>query len=81
MSGSIRWTSPLESLSTFPCSSVIASAILSTLAFTSSRNANRILVRALTEVYASDDGERKFVDDFVAAWSKVMALDRFDLRG
>jgi catalase-peroxidase len=37
-------------------------------------------LRALAEVYASDDAQRKFVDDFVAAWDKVMNLDRFDLR-
>jgi catalase-peroxidase len=36
-------------------------------------------LRALAEVYASADAQRKFVDDFVAAWSKVMDLDRFDL--
>ena len=36
-------------------------------------------LRALAEVYASDDGERQLVEDFVAAWSKVMNLDRFDL--
>ena len=36
-------------------------------------------LRALAEVYASADAEKKFVDDFVAAWSKVMNLDRFDL--
>ncbi len=36
-------------------------------------------LRALAEVYACDDNQRKFVDDFVAAWSKVMNLDRFDL--
>ncbi len=36
-------------------------------------------LRALCEVYAADDAERKFVDDFVAAWVKVMRLDRFDL--
>ena len=36
-------------------------------------------LRALAEVYASADGEGKFVADFVAAWSKVMNLDRFDL--
>jgi catalase-peroxidase len=34
---------------------------------------------ALAEVYASDDGKDKFVNDFVAAWNKVMNLDRFDL--
>jgi len=36
-------------------------------------------LRALAEVYASDDAKGKFVKDFVAAWSKVMDLDRFDL--
>jgi catalase-peroxidase len=36
-------------------------------------------LRALAEVYASDDGGEKFVRDFVAAWDKVMNLDRFDL--
>ncbi|TBU91962.1 catalase/peroxidase HPI [Phytopseudomonas dryadis] len=36
-------------------------------------------LRALAEVYASSDAEEKFVKDFVAAWSKVMDLDRFDL--
>jgi catalase-peroxidase len=36
-------------------------------------------LRALAEVYASDDAKEKFVDDFVAAWVKVMNLDRFDL--
>jgi catalase-peroxidase len=37
-------------------------------------------LRALSEVYASDDAREKFVHDFVAAWTKVMELDRFDLR-
>lgn len=36
-------------------------------------------LRALAEVYASNDGKDKFVRDFIAAWSKVMNLDRFDL--
>ena len=36
-------------------------------------------LRALAEVYASDDAREKFVHDFVAAWAKVMHLDRFDL--
>jgi catalase-peroxidase len=35
-------------------------------------------LRALAEVYASDDAKEKFVHDFVAAWDKVMNLDRFD---
>jgi catalase-peroxidase len=37
-------------------------------------------LRALAEVYASDDAKEKFVRDFVAAWHKVMDLDRFDVR-
>jgi catalase-peroxidase len=37
-------------------------------------------LRALAEVYASDDAQEKFVHDFVAAWNKVMNLDRFDLK-
>ncbi len=35
-------------------------------------------LRALAEVYASEDAKEKFVRDFVAAWDKVMNLDRFD---
>jgi catalase-peroxidase len=37
-------------------------------------------LRAVAEVYAQDDAQDKFVRDFVAAWDKVMNLDRFDLR-
>jgi catalase-peroxidase len=37
-------------------------------------------LRALAEVYASDDAQAKFVQDFVAAWTRVMNLDRYDLR-
>ena len=37
-------------------------------------------LRAVAEVYASSDAKEKFVKDFVAAWHKVMNLDRFDLR-
>ena len=36
-------------------------------------------LRALAEVYGSEDAQKKFVNDFVAAWNKVMNLDRFDL--
>ncbi len=36
-------------------------------------------LRALAEVYASDDAKEKFARDFVAAWDKVMNLDRFDV--
>ena len=37
-------------------------------------------LRALSEVYAANDGEGEFVRDFITAWNKVMELDRFDLR-
>jgi catalase-peroxidase len=36
-------------------------------------------LRAVAEAYAATDGEEKFISDFVAAWTKVMSLDRFDL--
>ncbi|MXX22821.1 MAG: catalase-peroxidase, partial [Rhodospirillales bacterium] len=36
-------------------------------------------LRAIAEVYGSEDSEQRFVNDFVAAWNKVMNLDRFDL--
>ena len=37
-------------------------------------------LRALSEVYAANDGEAEFVRDFIKAWNKIMELDRFDLR-
>ena len=54
-----------------------------TVKFTATRadlvfGSNAVL-RALAEVYASRDGKEKFVRDFIAAWNKVMELDRFDL--
>ena len=36
-------------------------------------------LRAITEVYAQQDADEKFVEDFIAAWTKVMGLDRFDI--
>lgn len=37
------------------------------------------ILRSYAEVYAQDDNKRKFVDDFISAWHKVMDADRFDL--
>ena len=37
-------------------------------------------LRAFAEVYACDDAQEKFVNDFIAAWNKVMMADRFDLK-
>ncbi len=52
--------------------------------WTGSRNdlvfASNSELRALAEVYASDDAKEKLVQDFVAAWTKVMVADRWDLR-
>jgi len=51
--------------------------------FTGTRNdlifGSNSVLRAYAEVYASADGQQKFVRDFVAAWTKVMNLDRYDL--
>ncbi len=53
------------------------------LTYTATRNdlifGSHSVLRALAEVYASDDAQEKFVHDFAAAWTKVMNLDRFDL--
>jgi catalase-peroxidase len=42
--------------------------------------ASNSVLRAVAEVYASDDADRKFILDFIAAWTKVMNADRFDLK-
>jgi catalase-peroxidase len=39
------------------------------------------ILRSYAEVYAQDDNREKFVRDFVAAWTKVMEADRYDLKG
>ena len=41
--------------------------------------ASHSVLRALAEVYASDDGLEKLANDFAIAWNKVMMLDRFDI--
>lgn len=38
------------------------------------------MLRAYAEVYAQDDAKEKFLRDFIAAWTKVMNADRFDIR-
>jgi catalase-peroxidase len=37
-------------------------------------------LRSIAEVYAADNAQAKFTNDFIAAWTKVMTLDRFDLQ-
>ena len=36
-------------------------------------------LRSIAEIYAQDDASKKFVEDFIAAWTKVMNVDRFDV--
>ncbi|MEO5832425.1 MAG: catalase/peroxidase HPI [Nakamurella sp.] len=74
----ITWTAWAEDPDTFEArntaGAVVWTGSRSDLVFGSNSE-----LRALAEVYASDDATEKFVTDFVAAWAKVMDLDRFDL--
>ena len=79
LDGSTRWTATDESEVTFAG----RDASTGEPRWTASRadlvfGSNSVL-RAVAEVYASDDAKAKFVRDFVAAWDKVMMLDRFDV--
>ena len=71
------WTATDESEEVFRATTASGAS------WTGSRNdlvfASNSELRALAEVYASDDAKEKFVNDFVAAWVKVMDADRFDL--
>jgi catalase-peroxidase len=73
------WTPTTEDATTFegrtPAGEVKWTGTRADLVFGSNSE-----LRALTEVYASDDAKEKFVADFVAAWVKVMNADRYDLR-
>ncbi len=57
----------------------------STVKFTATRNdlvfGSNSQLRAIVDVYAGSDGHERFVRDFIAAWDKVMMLDRFDVKG
>jgi len=74
----ITWTSMSEEQETFEGSNAAGEVV-----WTGSRNdlvfGSNSELRALAEVYASGDARSRFVHDFVAAWGKVMSLDRFDL--
>ncbi len=74
------WQATSESQETFEARDVVTGE----LTWTGSRAdlvfGSNSQLRALAEVYAADDAQPKFVRDFVAAWNKVMNLDRFDLR-
>jgi catalase-peroxidase len=75
----IEWTAASDDAETFEARDVASGEVRWTgsridLVFGSNSE-----LRAVAEVYASDDAREKFVHDFVAAWDKVMNLDRFDL--
>ena len=61
------------------CFSLLLAAVFSCAAAADLVFGAHSQLRALAEVYASDDAKQKFVRDFVAAWNKVMNLDRYDL--
>ncbi|WP_046469856.1 catalase/peroxidase HPI [Allosalinactinospora lopnorensis] len=73
------WKPTDETSETFECRSDATGELLWTGSRTDLVFGSNSELRALAEVYAADDAKEKFVNDFVAAWDKVMNLDRFDL--
>ncbi|MDA2807716.1 catalase/peroxidase HPI [Nocardiopsis suaedae] len=73
------WKPVDESSETFECRSDATGEVLWTGSRVDLLFGSNSELRAVAEVYASDDAQEKFVKDFVAAWDKVMNLDRFDL--
>ena len=73
LASTTEWTTSKSDANVYECDGLTATAV--DLVFASNSQ-----LRALAEVYASNDAKKKFVKDFGAAWSKVMNLDRFDLR-
>jgi catalase-peroxidase len=74
-----RWHPTSEAEETFEGRDVATSEVRWTASRVDLVFGSNSELRALAEVYASDDSQEKFVHDFVAAWDKVMNLDRFDL--
>ena len=73
------WAAADESGATFEGRSVAGGEVTWTASRVDLVFGSNSELRALAEVYAGDDAQEKFVRDFVAAWVKVMNLDRFDL--
>ncbi|GAA1989860.1 catalase/peroxidase HPI [Nocardiopsis rhodophaea] len=73
------WKPADETSQTFECRSDATGELLWTGSRVDLLFGSNSELRALAEVYAADDAKEKFVKDFVAAWDKVMNLDRFDL--
>ena len=74
-----QWTPTSESAETFEGRDRATGALKWTASRVDLVVGSNAQLRAIAEVYASDDARTKFVRDFVSAWDKVMTLDRFDL--
>ena len=70
---------PLDGIRVLELAQVVAGPFCGTLMAEFGAEAEPALRRALADVYASSDAQAKFVQDFVAVWTKVMNLDRYDL--
>lgn len=77
----VEWKSQADSRDTFEARDRTTGAVKWTGTRVDLVFGSHAQLRAIAEVYASADAEHKFVKDFVAAWDKVMNLDRFDLPG
>jgi catalase-peroxidase len=76
----VEWTAIDESMELFEGKSRLTGETIWTASRADLIFGSHSELRALAEVYASDDAKEKFVNDFVSAWVKVMNLDRFDLK-
>jgi catalase-peroxidase len=80
LSMDVEWTAIDESMELFEGKSRLTGETIWTASRADLIFGSHSELRALAEVYASDDAKEKFVNDFVSAWVKVMNLDRFDLK-
>ncbi len=76
----VRWKATDESKETFEGHSTKSGAVKWTGTRADLVFGSNSILRAIAEVYACDDAKEKFVKDFIAAWTKVMNLDRFDIK-
>lgn len=74
------WTVTNEAQDAFECKDLNTSEVKYTATRADLIFGSNAELRSYAEVYAADDAKEKFVNDFVAAWAKVMNLDRFDLK-
>ena len=74
-----RWKTSVHEENVYEIQDVSTSEVIWTASAVDLIFGSNSQLRALAEVYASEDAHEKFVHDFVAAWTKVMELDRFDL--